>query len=304
MTDTKERSKTYLKYMGLIEQVERIFAKIAMNRFVVRDPFTGIIEKIYMDGPQFLEFITKPLGQEYGLAKNAVDTAVLSLGIAQAMKLIDIDFTFNTLLLGSLLHDVGMFCIPQDILTTKDLAKAEQRYILAHPIHGYNVILKELHYHNRIGLVALQHHEYWNGTGYPQGLSGTAITLESRIVAMGDAFAAMTSPRSYRPSMTGHQVMNKLMGTMSTQFDPKVLQVFVAFMGIYPRGSLVRLNTGAIGRVIDQTVIPLKPCIRILTDAAGEACTEEEELNLAEKSCLFITGEAEEKDMVQEEEFI
>jgi HD-GYP domain-containing protein (c-di-GMP phosphodiesterase class II) len=301
MIDDTEKMKTYLKYVDLIKRVESIFTKIAMNRFIVSDPFTSLAEKIYVEGAQFLEFITEHRGQEHGLAKNAVDTAVLSLGMAQAMGLAD--FTIGTLLLGSLLHDVGMFCIPQSILTTKDLAKTEQQCILAHPIHGYNVILKELRYHNRIGLVSLQHHEYWNGTGYPQGLSGTAITLESRIIAIGDAFAAMTSPRSYRPSMTGHQALNQLVGAMSIQFDPEILQAFVAFMGIYPRGSLVRLNTGAIGRVIDQTAIPLKPRIRILTYPSGEACTEEEELNLAEESYLFITGEAKDEDTVQEGEF-
>jgi HD-GYP domain-containing protein (c-di-GMP phosphodiesterase class II) len=194
-----------------------------------------------------------------------------------------------------------MFCIPQSILTTKDLAKSKQRCILAHPIHGYNVILKELRYHNRIGLIALQHHEYWNGTGYPQGLSGTAITLESRIVALGDAFAAMTSPPAYRPPMTGHQAMNQLIGAMSTQFDPKILKAFVSFMGIYPLSSLVRLNTGALARVIDQTHRLLKPRIRILMYPSGEVCTEEEDRNLTEESCLFITGEAKQKDIIQEE---
>ncbi|MDR0722366.1 MAG: HD domain-containing protein [Treponema sp.] len=293
MIDTKERPKTYLQYRGLIERVERIFAEIAMNRCMVNDPFTSIAEKIYMDGPRFLECITAPRRQEPGLAKNAVDTAVISLGIAHAMGLADC--TIHTLLLGSLLHDVGMFSIPQSMLPTKDLVKTEQRCILAHPIHGYNVILKKLRYHNRIGLVALQHHEYWNGTGYPQGLSGTAITLESRIVALGAAFAAMTSPCSYRPSITGHQAMNKLTGALRTQFDPDMLQVFVGFMGIYPRGSLVRLNTGAIARVIEQTELPLKPRIRILADAAGEASTEEPELTLTEEPYLGIIGEAEDK---------
>jgi HD-GYP domain-containing protein (c-di-GMP phosphodiesterase class II) len=191
-----------------------------------------------------------------------------------------------------------MFCISQSILTTKDLAKSKQRCILAHPIHGYKVIFKELRYHNRIGLIVLQHHEYWNGTGYPQGLSGTAIILESRIVALDNAFAAMTSSPAYRPPMTGYQAMNQLIGTMSTQFNPKILKAFVSFMGIYPRGSLVRLNTGAIVRVIDQTQLPLKPRICILTYPSGEGCTEEEDRNLREESCLFITGEAEEKDMV------
>jgi hypothetical protein len=64
-------------------------------------------------------------------------------------------------------------------------------------------------------------------------------------------------------------------------------------MGRYPPGSLVRLNTGATARVIEQTNKPLKPRIRVLTDEAGEPCAEEEELSLTEKQDLFITGEAE-----------
>jgi HD-GYP domain-containing protein (c-di-GMP phosphodiesterase class II) len=296
MLDTTEKMKTRLKYVELITRVEHVFAKIALNQFIVRDPFTNIAEKIYVHGSQFLEFITEHQGKEQGLAKNAVDTAVLSLGIAQALGLAD--FTMGTLLLGSLLHDVGMFCIPHSILTAKDLARPEQRCILAHPIHGYNVILKELRYPHEIGLIALQHHEHWDGTGYPQGLSETAITLESRIIAIGDAFTAMITPRSYRPSMTGHQAMNQLADT--TQFDPEILQVFAAFMGIYPRGSLVRLNNGALARVMDQTDIPLKPRIRILTYPSGEPCTGEEDLDLREEPRLYITGEAEEKNMVQD----
>ncbi|MDR2633058.1 MAG: HD domain-containing protein [Treponema sp.] len=300
MVAIPEKTKTYLKYEELIKRMERVFAKIAMNQFIVGDPFMNIAEKIYVDGSQFLEFITKHGGQ--GLAKNAVDTAILAFGIAQAMGLAD--FTIGTLLLGALLHDVGMFCIPQSIFTSKDLVKAEQRYILAHPIHGYNVIVKELRYHGQVGLIALEHHECWNGTGYPQGLSDTAITLESRIVAIGAAFTAMTTPRVYRAALTGHQAMNQLLDGMNTQFDPHILQAFVSFMGIYPLGSLVRLNTGAIARIIEQTAVPLKPRIRILTDTYGEPCSEEAERDLTEASHLFITGEVAEKDTVEDGAFI
>jgi HD-GYP domain-containing protein (c-di-GMP phosphodiesterase class II) len=291
MTDVKGEIKTYLEYTGLIKRVEDVFAKIAMNRFIVKDPFSSIAERIYEDGSQFLEFIIRSPRQEYDLAKNAVDTALLSAFIAKAMGLAN--FTIGTLLLGSLVHDVGMFCIPQSILKTKDLVKVEQQCILAHPIHGYNVIVKELRYHSQVGLVALQHHEYWDGTGYPQGLSGSDISITSRIIAIGDAFAAMTSPRSYRIAMTGHQAMNHLVNDMADHFDPEIFQVFVSLMGKYPPGSLVRLNTGATARVIEQTNKPLKPRIRVLTDEVGEPCAEEEELSLIEKQGLFITGEAE-----------
>jgi HD-GYP domain-containing protein (c-di-GMP phosphodiesterase class II) len=299
MTDIQKRLKTRLMYSRLIERVERVFERIAMDQFVVSEPFTAVLDKIYKNGPQLLGFITEPRKQEYSLARNAVDTAILSFGIAQSLELVDLSpSTITTLMLGALLHDVGMFCIPQSIFTTKDLAKNEQRCIFVHPIHGYNVIIRDLHYHNRIGLVALQHHEYWNGTGYPQGLSGTAITLESRIVAIGDAFAAMIAPRAYRASLTGHQAMNQLINRINIQFDPKLLNAFVSLMGSYPQGSLVRLNTGAIAQVIDQTTIPLKPRIRILTNKFGEPCIDEEEYNLTEKVRLFITGEAERKDVV------
>ncbi|MDR1029617.1 MAG: HD-GYP domain-containing protein [Treponema sp.] len=292
MTDPQGEMKIYLEYTGLIKRVEEVFAKIAMNRFIVKDPFSSIAEKIYEDGSRLLKFIVRSPRQEYDLAKNAVDTALLSTGIAKAMGLAD--FTIRTLLVGSLVHDVGMFSIPQSILKKNNgLVKAEQRCIFAHPIHGYNIIVKELRYHNQIGFAALQHHEHWDSTGYPQGLSGTDMSITSRIIAIGDAFSAMTSPRSYRLAMTGHQAMNHLVHDMAGHFDPEIFQVFVSLMGKYPPGSLVRLNTGATALVIEQTDRALQPRIRILTDKSGEPCGEEEELNLIEKSDLFITGEAE-----------
>ncbi|MDR1029292.1 MAG: HD-GYP domain-containing protein [Treponema sp.] len=289
MTDPQEEMKAYLEYTGLIKRVEEVFAKIAMNRFIVKDPFSGIAEKIYEDCFRLLKFIVRSPKQEHDLAKNAVDTALLSTCIAKAMGLVD--SAIRPLLLGSLVHDVGMLCIPQSILKTKALVKAEQQYIIAHPIHGYNVIVNELKYPNYIGLVALQHHEYWDGTGYPRGLSGTDISMTSRIIALGDVFAALTSPRSYRGAMTGHQAMNHLEHTMAGHFDPEIFQVFVSLMGRYPPGSVVRLNTGATALVIEQTDA-LQPRIRLLTDKSGEACGEEEELSLREESDLFITGEA------------
>jgi HD-GYP domain-containing protein (c-di-GMP phosphodiesterase class II) len=291
MSNDQEKRKIYLEYRGLIKRMEDVFSKIALDQFIVNDPFSSIIQKIDAEGPLFLEFIAGSPGQEQGLAKNAVDTAVLSACIARTMNLTD--FTIHTLLVGSLLHDVGMLCIPQKIRIAKDLVKAQQQCILAHPIHGYKVIVKEINYHPEIGLVALQHHEYWDGTGYPQGLSGTNVRLTSRIVCIGDAFAAMTSPRPYRAAMTAHQAMNHLMETMTSRFDPDIFKVFVSLMGRYPAGSLVRLNNGAIARVIEQTDEPLKPRIRMLTEASGESCSEETEVSLREEQGLGITGEAE-----------
>ncbi|MDR1955736.1 MAG: HD-GYP domain-containing protein [Treponema sp.] len=290
MVKINEQERVRTTYEGLVERVAGIFIKIVTNRFVPADPFRVIAEKIYDEAPHFLEFILETAGQQHGLAKNAVDTAILSACIAKTMGFTD--FTIRTVILGALVHDVGMLCIPQDILEIKKtLAKAEQQYIFVHPIHGYKVIVQEFRYPKEVGAVALQHHEYWDGTGYPQGLSGTTITTAARIIALGDVFSAMTAPRSYRVAMTGHQAMQQLVSGTTTHFDPEILKVFVSFVGMYPRGSLVRLNTGAIARVIDQTEIRFKPRIRMITEASGEPYAEVVEINLAENRDWFITGD-------------
>jgi diguanylate cyclase (GGDEF)-like protein/putative nucleotidyltransferase with HDIG domain len=128
---------------------------------------------------------------------------------------------------AALLHDIGKIGIPDKVLSKKgELNREDWKAIKAHPMLGANIIsnIPELaSYVNSI----LYHHERWDGTGYPEGLKGQEIPLEARILAMADAFEAMTSARPYRPALSLDEVIKELWQSAGIQFDPKLVEVFI-----------------------------------------------------------------------------
>jgi HD-GYP domain-containing protein (c-di-GMP phosphodiesterase class II) len=182
------------------------------------------------------------------------------------------------LVTGALLHDVGMLRLPKEITDKSGgLSEAELQRMQAHPLYAYKIITKELLYPEDVGLIGLQHHERFDGEGYPRRISGADIDMGARIVSVADAFEAMVSEKPYRNSMMGYQAMKNLLSDNSRRFDPDVLKAFIKTMGIYPIGSVIMLNNGSIARVTEvQGDAPLRPKIRILIDEFGKIFKNDE----------------------------
>ena len=119
-----------------------------------------------------------------------------------------------------------------------------------HPVLAYRIIHNELGYPEEVALVALQHHERWDGRGYPKSLVGDEISPFARIVSVADAFQAMVSDRPYRSPLTGYTAMRSILSENGKRFDPEILKAFIRTVGIYPLGSLVVLDNGAVGVVV------------------------------------------------------
>jgi HD-GYP domain-containing protein (c-di-GMP phosphodiesterase class II) len=204
---------------------------------------------------------------------------------------------------GALLHDVGMLRLPKDIVEKKGgLSASEVQRMQAHPLYSHKIVSKELLYPEDVGLVALQHHERWDGEGYPRRTAGAAIDLGARIVSVADAFEAMVSQKSYRNSMMGYQAMKNLLSDNSRRFDPDVLKALIQTMGIYPIGSIVLLNNGALARVTEvHSEAPLRPKIRVLIDEFGKAFKQEEGdlIDLLTEKSLFIAKAIDPKEFAK-----
>lgn len=126
-----------------------------------------------------------------------------------------------------LLHDIGKIAINEDILNKPGkLTLEEMEDIKRHPEIGYR-ILSSVNEMAEMAEHVLSHHERWDGTGYPRGLIGELIPLQARIIAIADAFDAMTSERSYRSPMTEGEAVSELLNHSGTQFDPELIQHFV-----------------------------------------------------------------------------
>ncbi len=145
--------------------------------------------------------------------------------IAKAMKLNkkEVGIVKN----AAALHDVGKIMVPPQILNKPGkLTREEFDIIKRHPEIGYQM-LKSVDDYVMLAEYVLYHHERWDGTGYPEGLSGVRIPLYSRIIAVADAFEAMTASRPYQKIKAKEEAITELIRCSDAQFDPEIVSVFV-----------------------------------------------------------------------------
>ncbi len=128
---------------------------------------------------------------------------------------------------GAIAHDIGKVALPDSIFRNGSLNEAQWDLVRQHPLVGWRMLEGVETLHDARDAVGA-HHERWDGDGYPRHLAGEAIPLMGRIVAVADAFDAMITERHYRAKMTPAQAFATLMEARGTQFDPKVVDVFVA----------------------------------------------------------------------------
>jgi putative nucleotidyltransferase with HDIG domain len=128
---------------------------------------------------------------------------------------------------GALLHDIGKIGIKDEVLQKPGALNSEEyQYIQEHPLIGVKIIEGLDFFKDKIPMIR-HHHEHYDGSGYPDGLLGAAIPLEARIIAVPDAFDAMTSARPHRGMMSLQDVLMELEKCKGTQFDPKILGIFL-----------------------------------------------------------------------------
>jgi putative nucleotidyltransferase with HDIG domain len=127
---------------------------------------------------------------------------------------------------AALLHDIGKVAVPDSILNKPGPLTPEERAVMMqHPTWGADVLAR-IPGLEAVATIARYHHERWDGTGYPHGLSGTRIPLASRIIAVADAYNAMTSDRPYRQAMPVEEAVAELRAGAMWQFDPGVVEQF------------------------------------------------------------------------------
>ena len=156
---------------------------------------------------------------------HSQNVASLAYGIAKKMELNQNELR-NTYWAG-MVHDIGKTLIPENILNKKGkLTELEYEEIKLHPLWGYQTLKSSSKLKN-IADYVLYHHERWDGDGYPEGISQKKIPLISRILAVADAWDAMTSDRSYRNALSIKKAKDELIENKKSQFDPEVVDIFL-----------------------------------------------------------------------------
>ncbi|MBM4307854.1 MAG: response regulator [Deltaproteobacteria bacterium] len=149
----------------------------------------------------------------------------MSLAIAQKMGFSE--ERLETLEYGALLHDIGKIGIKDEVLQKQGpLSNQEYQYIREHPMIGVKIVEGVEFFRDKIPMIR-NHHEHYDGSGYPDGLVGEVIPLEARIINLPDAFDAMTSARPHRGVMPLQDVLGEIEKCKGKQFDPKVVEIFL-----------------------------------------------------------------------------
>lgn len=200
---------------------------------------------------------------------HSVSTTVYALMLGK--KLGYAKEMLKRLAMGAILHDIGKIYIDRDIIFKQGkLTDKEYEYVKKHTLLGYSALKSCSSLSELSRIIALTHHEYMDGTGYPRGLSGGELHQFSRIVTIADVYDALTSTRCYRPKWSNKQAMDMLMQSCGTKFDTDLVCRFLQLVAVYPNGIQVKLMDGRVGIVKEQNPgMPLRPIIRILEEADG-----------------------------------
>jgi putative two-component system response regulator len=152
---------------------------------------------------------------------------VRKMSVRIGMKMGFSEEKLENLVFGALLHDIGKIGIRDEILQKKgQLSPEEYQYVQQHPLIGVKIVEGINFFKDKIPMIR-NHHEHYDGNGYPDGLTGEVIPLEARIIAVPDAFDAMTSLRPHRRAMPIEDVLLEMEKGKGKQFDPRVLEIFL-----------------------------------------------------------------------------
>lgn len=248
----------------------------------------GMVESVFRNQDALLP-LARLKHQDSYTFEHSVGVCTLMTTFAKSMKLSR--EIIQELSLGALLHDVGKALVPDEILNKPaKLSDDEFDRMKAHVAEGIRIVDAVADLPAATRQVVAEHHERFDGRGYPQGLPGGSISLYGQMAAIVDVYDAISSERVYQRGLEPTHALRKLLEWSDHHFDPALVQAFIRTLGVYPTGSLVRLESNRLGVVVEQREKHLlEPVVRVFFHAGKQYYIPPELVDLA-KSQDRITG--------------
>lgn len=267
-----------------LEQKSTITGKDTKN---VKDTVNNLIEEVIKNKDLMVNMVDLKMFNEYTF-QHSVNVAILSVIVGISMEL-DQSKLYK-LGLGALLHDIGKTTLPASILEKKEkLTDEEFEKIKTHPKKGYDILKENEDIPSTSSIVALHHHERFDGEGYPEEKKEEGIHLFSRITAVADVYDALVSDRPYRKAFSPAESMEYVLGGAGSLFDRQVVMHFFNKVATYPVGTKVELSDGRKALVIDNfEKYSLRPKVRVIEEGENEVDPYDIDLRDDDKSYLTV----------------
>lgn len=263
--------KTRVETIKLTHNAFESFGKTKMLNVVgIQDMIKKVVEDILDNRHAVIQLTDIRARDDYTFG-HSINVCLLSTMIGAKLHLTE--HQLFELALGAILHDLGMMLVPPDIFKKPSCLSPEERQaIREHPEQGFDILRKIGPIPLLSANVAYQHHENFDGSGYPRKLSGEEIHKYARIVAVADLYDAVTSDRAYRKASLPHEAYEIMIASRTTKLDPVIVDAFLENVALYPIGTTVLIDTGEIGVIIDTyPKLSTRPVIKIITDEFGNS---------------------------------
>jgi len=265
------------------EAVVSMFQEARMGKAIEAEAAAPLVEEIsnsVMRNPGALISLARLKTADDYTFMHSVAVCALMIALARQLGL-DEQQTRDAGMAG-LLHDLGKAMIPMEILNKPGkLTDEEFALVKTHPEEGHKLLLAGIGISEMTRDVCLHHHEKVDGSGYPKRLNSETMSLFAKMGAVCDVYDAVTSNRPYKAGWDPAESI-KRMAEWKGHFDPAVFQAFVKSLGIYPIGSLVRLESGKLGVVIEQGEQSLlKPKVKVFFSTKSQAYIKPEVIDIA-----------------------
>lgn len=261
-----EAEKTYKTSFDTVQStMENIKMGRGIDTKAIKQTVSASVDNIFHQ-PEAMLLMSRLKSKDEYTSQHSLNVSVIAIALGNYVGLNQKQL--NDVGLCGILHDMGKMLTPDEVLNKPGKLTEEEFTIMQkHPVDGHEILSSAEGIMHEAIHVAHAHHEWLNGTGYPQGLAGKDLSLYNRIVTIADAFDAITSDRVYKKGATIESALQIIHNHRGTAFDPVLATQFIEEIGIYPLGTVVELHNGEIGIVMHTSPEKrLRPWIKIILD--------------------------------------
>ncbi len=247
----------------------------------VKQSTDAIVESIFKNQDALSCMSRLRMKDEY-LIEHSLNVSILMTIFAKHLALEKT--LIEQLALGAFLHDIGKILVPSEVLHKPGKLTAEEYEVMKqHVTLGINVLEELPDISTTVLSTVKEHHERLDGKGYPNKLSSDNISQYGRMIAIVDSYDAMTAERVYKAGMSPIKAFKILVGDAPNSYDEELVEKFIQCLGVYPVGTLVKLNSGKLGLISQlNRSRPLHPYVKVFYNTRLNQAIPIEEINLSE----------------------